>query len=153
MTSKTLIVTSPFRYGFTLIELMVTVAVIAILAAVALPAYKDYVTRGRLVDAINGMSALRVKLEQHYQDNRTYLTTGTYTTPCSVSSNLTAGTFTLSCSTLNSAAYTVTATGSGQTAGFIYTIDQNGTQVTTGLPSGWGSTQSGCWVQRKGQTC
>lgn len=138
--------------GFTLIELMITVAIIAILAAIALPAYSDYVTRGRLVDATNALSALRAKMEQHYQDNRTYLTTGSYTTPCKASANTTAGTFTISC-TVTSTSYTLTATGSGTTADFAYTIDQDGTQATTGLPSGWGTAQSGCWVQRKGQTC
>lgn len=142
--------------GFTLIELMIVVVVIAILASIALPAYKDYVTRARLVDAVNALTTLRAKMEQHYQDNRSYLTVGSYTTPCSVSSNLSAGSFTLACpaNSLTDSGYTITATGSGQTAGFIYTLDQNGTQTTTGLPSGWGSTpQSGCWVQRKGQTC
>jgi prepilin-type N-terminal cleavage/methylation domain-containing protein len=143
----------PPQAGFTLIELMITVAIIAILARIALPAYSDYVTRGRLVDATNALASLRAKMEQHYQDNRTYATSGSYTAPCADSSNTTAGTFTISCTTTSST-YTITATGSGQTASFIYTIDQDGTQKTTGLPSGWGTyPQSGCWVQRKGQTC
>ncbi|PAS97679.1 MAG: fimbrial assembly protein [Candidatus Dactylopiibacterium carminicum] len=138
--------------GFTLVELMITVAIIGVLAAIAYPAYQDYVTRSRLVDATNALSTLRAKMEQHYQDNRTYLTSGSYTAPCKSSANQTAGTFTISCS-LTDTTYTITATGSGQTAGFAYTIDQNGSMATTGLPSGWGSTQSGCWVQRKGQSC
>jgi len=151
---------SPSR-GFTLIELMIVVAIIAILAAIALPAYSDYVTRSRLVDATNALSTLRAKMEQHYQDNRTYATatyttaagTTTYTTPCKATANATAGTFTLSC-TVDATSYTITATGSGTTNDFAYTIDQDGTQKTTGLPSGWGSyPQTGCWVQRKAQTC
>ncbi len=139
--------------GFTLIELMITVAIIAILASIALPAYSDYVTRSRLVDATNALSTLRAKMEQHYQDNRSYLTTGTYTTPCKSSANTTAGTFSISCD-VAATSYTLTATGSGTTASFIYTINQDGTQATTKLPSGWGSyPQTGCWVQRKAQTC
>ncbi|MEN3113150.1 type IV pilin protein [Uliginosibacterium paludis] len=144
---------SASQRGFTLIELMITVAIIAILASIALPAYSDYVTRSRLVDATNALSTLRAKMEQHYQDNRTYLTVGSYTTPCKASANTTAGSFTISC-TVAATSYTLTATGSATTSGFVYTIDQDGTQKTTGLPSGWGSApQTGCWVQRKAQTC
>lgn len=145
--------------GFTLIELMITVAIIAILASIALPAYSDYVTRGRLVDATTALSTLRAKMEQHYQDNRTYasVTSGatTFTTPCRDTAQQTAGTFTVKClNEPDGTSYTITATGSGTTAHFKYTIDQNGTQKTTELPTGWGSTpQTGCWVQRKGQTC
>ena len=58
--------------GFTLIELMVTVAIIAVLAAIAVPNYRDYVTRGKLVEASAGLSDARVKMEQYFQDNRTY---------------------------------------------------------------------------------
>ncbi|NSL55633.1 type IV pilin protein [Uliginosibacterium aquaticum] len=140
--------------GFTLIELMITVAIIAILAAVALPAYSDYVTRGRLVDATNALATTRAKMEQHYQDNRTYASVTGYTAPCATAQ--TAGTFSVQCagSALSATAYTITATGSGSTSGFVYTIDQDGTQKTTSLPAGWGTyPQTGCWVQRKGQTC
>ena len=62
--------------GFTLIEVMIVVAIVAILAAVALPAYGDYVRRGQLPEAFSGMADLRVKLEQYYQDNRSYGTSG-----------------------------------------------------------------------------
>ena len=144
---------SPSR-GFTLIELMIVVAIIAILAAIALPAYSEYVTRSRLVDATNALSTLRAKMEQHYQDNRTYASVTGFTAPCATSQ--TAGTFTVQCASADLAAdsYKITATGAGTTNDFAYTIDQNGTQSTTHLPSGWGSyPQAGCWVQRKGQTC
>ena len=53
--------------GFTLIEVMITVAVIAILAAVALPNYVEYVTRSRLVEAKTNLSDMRTRLEQYYK--------------------------------------------------------------------------------------
>ncbi len=58
--------------GFTLIEVMITVAIIAILAAVALPNYIDYVTRSRLVEAKSNLSDMRTRLEQYFLDNRSY---------------------------------------------------------------------------------
>lgn len=140
--------------GFTLIEVMVTVAIVAILAAVALPSYRDYVLRGQLVDGTNGLAALRADMERFYQDNRSYLKTGTFVPPCSKTN--VAGYFTLSCTTspaATSTTYTLQAVGSGPTAGFTFMVDQLGVQSTTitGV-SGW----TGCdkaWVTRRGQAC
>lgn len=138
--------------GFTLIELMIAVAIVAILAMVALPSYRDYIIRGRLVDATNTLSATRARMEQHFQDNRTYNTVGTFTAPCLTSQ--TVKEFAIVCGAAPTAtAYTITATGSGSTAGFVFTINQDGTQRTTGLPAGWGTAPRNCWVMRKADTC
>jgi len=61
--------------GFTLLELMITIAVIAILAGIALPSYNDYVTRSKFVEATGNLADLRVKMEQYYSDNRRYSST------------------------------------------------------------------------------
>jgi prepilin-type N-terminal cleavage/methylation domain-containing protein len=135
--------------GFTLIEVMIAVAIIGILAAIAIPSYKDYVIRGRLVDATNALSSTRAKLEQHFQDNRSYATVGTFTTPCASS---TVGLFAITCVS-DATTYTVTATGSGIVNGFIYTIKQDGTQATTGTKTGWGSFPVTCWQLKKGGSC
>ena len=68
--------------GFTLIEVMITVAIVAILAVVALPSYREYVVRGQLANATNGLATIRAQMERHFQDNRTYATSGTFVTPC-----------------------------------------------------------------------
>ena len=62
--------------GFTLIELMIVMAIIAILGAVAIPAYRDYVVRSRLSGAASGLSEARVRMEQFYADSRTYAAGG-----------------------------------------------------------------------------
>jgi type IV pilus assembly protein PilE len=135
--------------GFTLIELMVAVAIVAILASIALPAYTDYVLRSKIPDGTNALSALRARMEQFYQDNRTYAKG-----PC-VGAKTNRGYFTISC-TADQSTYTVTATGTGTTAGFVYTVNQDDTESTTGLPSSWGSVPNGgysCWIVRQGDKC
>src|SRR5579864_6901524 len=67
--------------GFKLIELMITVAIVAILAAIALPSYRDYVLRGQITQATNALSTLRANMERQYQDNRQYTTQGTFVSP------------------------------------------------------------------------
>ena len=52
--------------GFTLIELMVTVAIAAILASVSIPMYRDYVLRSRIIDATSKLSDFRVRMEQYF---------------------------------------------------------------------------------------
>ncbi len=132
--------------GFTLIEIMITVAIVAILARVALPSYLDYVKRGKLTDAFNQMSSCTLSLSQYYQDNRSYaaLATASLATLCPP----TASTFSYSLSNVTATTYTLTATGSGATASFVYTVDNAGARATTGVPSGWASGTA-CWVNSR----
>lgn len=136
--------------GFTLIELMITLAIIAILSMIAIPSYSRYVLRSHLIDATNELSAMSAEMEQYYQDNRTYDSTGDFTSPCLTA--VTAGLFTVSCLTEpTSSTYTITAVGSGIAADFKYTIDQDGTEATTS--TSWGTTSSSCWLMKQGDSC
>jgi len=144
--------------GFTLIELMITVAVVAILAAIAIPSYSQYVLRANVTEAVAGLSDMRVKMEQYFQDQRNYSGGGGITPPCqagSVAPLPTAKYFTFACSNLGATTYTVTATGKAGTnmAGFAYTVDQAGTKTST-LPVSSGWTDQGCgWVLKRDGTC
>ncbi|MFG6465404.1 type IV pilin protein [Roseateles sp. BYS87W] len=133
--------------GFTLIELMIAVAIISILAAVAIPQYRDYVTRGRIPDATSGLASKAVLLEQYYQDNRTYVNA-----PACANDTTTSRYFSFICTASSATAFTLTATGTGAMANFTYTVNQAGAKVTTSAPTGW-ATNATCWVARKDGTC
>ena len=135
--------------GFTLVELMIVVAIIGILAAVAVPQYKDYVVRSKVPDATSRLATLQVQLEQYYQDNRKY-----DNAPACANDSGTSKYYTFSGTCVGNT-YTLTAAGTGSMAAFTYTVNQIGakaTTVATGAPSGWtGSTT--CWITNKGGVC
>lgn len=58
--------------GFTLIELMITVAILAIVAAVAIPAYTQYVDRGKRAEARTALLDIAARQERYYSNNRQY---------------------------------------------------------------------------------
>ncbi len=141
--------------GFTLIEVMMAVAIVGILAAVAFPSYRDYITRGQLTDATNGLSTLRAQMERHFQDNRTYATSGTFVTPCASTDATprTFGPFVVSCDgTPTATAFSLKAVGSAGVAGFTFTINETDVRATTATPTGW-STCTTKWLTKKGQPC
>jgi prepilin-type N-terminal cleavage/methylation domain-containing protein len=142
--------------GFTLIEVMIVVAIIAILATIALPSYRDYILRGQIVDATTALSTFRGRMEQYFQDNRTYLPAGAFTPPCRLPvGERTVGSFVVSCEgdpNLTATGYTLSAVGSGSTNGFTFTINQQGTRGTPASPSNWGTCATR-WVTKKGEGC
>jgi len=137
--------------GFTLVELLVVVAIVGILAAIAVPMYGDHVTRGALVEAHAGLSDFRVRMEQFYQDNRTY--TGGGLGNCGAAAPAAAQYFDFACNSAGQT-YTATATGkaSSRVTGFTYTINEANARQTTAAKSGWeaGTMPATCWLSRKG---
>jgi type IV pilus assembly protein PilE len=140
--------------GFTLIELMIVVAIVAILTTIAYPNYRDYVIRGQLVDATTGLASVRANMERYFQDNRAYVPVGTFTPPCTAT-NVSYGKFNINCASVATPpTFTATAVGiTGSTvAGFTFTVDQNGTQTTTVAPPAPTSFHScpTAWVTKTG---
>ena len=139
------------RNGFTLIEVMIVVAIVGILAAIALPNYSYYVQRAKIIEATTSLSDSRQRTEQLFLDTRTYA--GNCTAAIAVV-QLSLKTFTLSCPTENTSAYTIRATGvpaQGMSASFVYTINQAGTKTSAG-PTGWAGNAT-CWATRKDGSC
>ena len=150
--------------AFTLIELMVTVAIIAILAGVALPSYTQYLLRGKLLEGISNLQAMRTKLELYYQDNRSFVgacapgTVAPLPTPANAGDP--PGTlkyFDITCPTLTDGppqAYTIRAVGKGNDlTGLTLTIDQANVRRTVSVPSGWTMPATNCWVTKKNGQC
>lgn len=133
------------RRGFTLIEVLVVVAIVGILSAIAVPTYRDYVVRARLTEAFSGLGGVQAAAEEFWNTSSPHTYAGFTGVPASSTS------FTFALTTATESAFTVTATGIGQMDGFVYTIDQNGNRTSSG-PSGWGSSSS-CWIDRKGGAC
>ena len=137
--------------GFTLIELMITVAIVGILTAIAYPSYRNYVLRGQIVDATNGLAALQANMERYYQDNRRYDSVGAFVSPCTPA--IITGSFTLSCSAIGAApaqTYILQAVGSVSTTGFVYTVDYLNNKSTTATASGWINCPA-TWETKAGQ--
>jgi type IV pilus assembly protein PilE len=138
--------TTPTQHGFTLIELMIVVAIIGILSAIALPSYQNYVTQGRIPDATANLANKRAQMEQFFLNNRTYVGAAA----CNNDSN-TSKYFVFSCSDQTNNTFTLLATGKNSMAGFTFSIDQSGQRKTVAVPSGWNTGD--CWISKKGETC
>ena len=130
--------------GFTLVELMITVAIVAILASIALPSYRAYVMRSRVPVALDALSSYSARMEQTYQDTGSYGAVNC--TPTLPSAN----NFTITCSIGGAGqTYLATATGTGTMAGYAYSITNAGVRATTAHPNG---TNAACW-SLKGGAC
>ncbi len=126
---------------------MITVAIVAILASIALPAYGDYVRRARVPPALDSLSSYATRMEQRFQDTGRYnAAAGGCGVPIPTVAN-----FVISCriDNANGTAFTATATGGGSMAGYEYTINHLQARSTPEHPKGRVLT---CWSLRGG-TC
>ena len=123
--------------GFTLIELMVVAAIVAILAAIAYPSYQQYIIRGKRSAAQAQMMDIANRQQQYLLANRSYasktqLESGGYAMPSEVSSNY---------------GYSITV-GSGTPPTFTITFTPSGAQASDGnltLSSDGSKTPAAKW--------
>lgn len=139
--------------GFTLLELMMVVAVVAILAAIAIPNYGAFVTRSKIVDGTVKLGDFKTQMDKYFMDNRTYLNGANCGIPNpAVGPN---DNFTITCAALAGPPQTFLVTGTGVPAkgmtGFKYTVDQANAKTSVG--PGGKYTNGACWALRADGSC
>jgi len=138
-----------FQAGFSLVELMVALAIAAIIAAFAVPAYRDHTLRSYLPEMSSSLQLSALRLEQYYQDHRSYRNG----TECGITLPRIER-FSFSCTVPEDGqSFLLTATGRDAMVGFAYTIDQQGQTRTTSLPDAWGTAPLDCWVMKRSGRC
>lgn len=121
--------------GFTLIELMIVVAIVAILAAIAYPSFADQIRKSRRSEAISNMQDVQLQLEKYRVDHPSY---GTFAVPANASTSY----YTVAMPAAGATSYTLTATPLG-----AQTKDACGTlKITaTGADVKKEAATTGCW--------
>lgn len=139
------------RRGFTLVELMIVVAMIAIMVALAMPSYESHVRKARRIDARNALLDLALRQEKHFSIHNRYSTAaadlGYPALPHAVTHSGSASFYTLTL-TGDGRSYSAKATPTGpqarDTQCYAYTIAQSG--LRGNLDAANASLASGpCW--------
>ncbi len=118
------------NHGFTLLELMITVLVLAILSAIAINSYQEQIRKGRRAEAYSVVSTMQLAMERWRAENPSYA--ACTPTPCGSGTYPALGTskyYTFALSGANATTYTLTAT---RTAGSPQANDKCGTLTANG---------------------
>jgi type IV pilus assembly protein PilE len=135
--------------GFSLIELVITIGILGIIAAIAVPSYTSYILRSHRTDAMRALTSLRQALERCYSQNFSYTTPACPAAPGAATTSAN-GYYNITYPTLNATQYTLLATATGR-----QTHDTNcaSMQITnagqqTSLNSGGTDSTLICWGAR-----
>ena len=129
--------------GFSLIEIMVVVAIVGNLASISMPAYQDYVKSGNATEAPANLANCRVRAEQYFQDNFSY--NGFTCQPADSKF------FDYTVENLSATTYTLHATGKSAQgmSTFEFTVNQDNAKTSKYD----GTVGSNCWLTAAGGSC
>ncbi|KUM39889.1 type IV pilin protein [Pseudomonas sp. EpS/L25] len=140
--------------GFTLIEVMITVAIVGILAAIAYPSYQSYILRSHRSEGMALLSEAAARMERYYAQNSTYATAtpnrlGLTSTANATTVDSANGYYSLSLTTLTATSYSLSATPQNaqarDTCGTL-TLDSTGLRGAAGkTATNDAATVSNCW--------
>ena len=134
--------------AFTLIEIMIVIAVMGILASIAVPSYNQYVQRAHRSEGAAALVEYNAKMAHYYLDNNNYVKVEDGVQKCALPVPSTRY-MTITCAAPTSQTYTATATGSGDIATTTFTINQADARVTTAFPGRTEAAQ--CWLIAGGE--
>lgn len=131
--------------GFTLVELMIVVAILGIIASIALPQYRGYILTSKLAEPKQNLMTLQTLMEQYYQDYRTYQVSGlpTPNNTSTIAANLSGWNpnqstlnFDYQITNMTASTYSIIATGQSSKglSGYSFSIDQDNNRSMT-LPN------------------
>ncbi|MDH4273972.1 MAG: prepilin-type N-terminal cleavage/methylation domain-containing protein [Gammaproteobacteria bacterium] len=145
--------------GFSLIELLVTLGIVAILAGIAIPAYTSYVKNAKLKDAAALLTQASALLEKRYLDDRNYglcaAGEDANACPCNIPA-ISDKNFKIEC-TLDGNGYKLLAsnlgnTGLGAAGDYEYTLNNAGLRTTKTL-AGKPTSEKSCWLLGEDAVC
>ena len=126
--------------GFTLVELLIVIIIIAVLAAIAIPSYQNYVTKSKIKEAQSNLIALSLSAENFYQRSLNFPTASLANTPAIKGSdafktwNNSSDAFSYAYASTDGSDYTFTATG----------LDPRVSNCTLSLTNTGAKSVSGC---------
>jgi type IV pilus assembly protein PilA len=129
------------QQGFTLIELMIVVAIVGILAAIALPAYQDYVVRSKMSEAEAAIAACKTSVSEYLSTHSGTLPTDTTASGCSAIPTKYMSTLTVATGVITA---TAPAATTGANADCVLTLTPHVAAGDTSTVASWVGTFRGC---------